>query len=67
MNIKKGNEVHVAFLSGRSVTYSDVKKVDTDIDYSMYQITDKYNCQSFIDSKVIEYIEFGGDVEIEEY
>lgn len=67
MNIKNGNEVHIAFLSGRSVTYSDVKKVDTDINYSMYQITDKYNRQSFIDSKVIEFIEFSGDVEIIEH
>ncbi|WP_144781101.1 hypothetical protein [Macrococcoides caseolyticum] len=67
MYVKNNNEVHVSFLSGRSITYSDVQKVDTDIDYSMYQITDKYNCQSFIDSKVIEFIEFGGDVEIIEH
>ncbi|TDM23786.1 hypothetical protein [Macrococcoides canis] len=67
MNIKKGDEVHVSFLSGRSITYSDVRKVDTDIDYSMYQITDKWNRQSFIDSKVIERIEFGREVYIVEH
>lgn len=67
MNIKHKNEVYIAFLSGRSVTYEDVQKVDTDINYSMYQITDSYGRQSFIDSKVIEYIEFGKGVEIVEY
>lgn len=67
MNIKNDNEVHVSFLSGRSITYSDVRKVDTDINYSMYQITDKWNSQSFIDSKVIERIEFGREVDIVEH
>ena len=67
MNIKNGDEVHVSFLSGRSITYSDVRKVNTDINYSMYQITDKWNCKSFIDSKVIEHIEFGREVEIVEH
>ena len=59
MNVKHKKEVYVSFLSGRSVFYSDVQKVDTDINYSIYQITDVYNRQSFIDSKVIERIEFG--------
>lgn len=67
MNIKHGKEVYVSFLSGRSVTYSEVLKVDTDINYSMYQITDEHNRQSFIDSKVIERIEFGREVDIVEH
>ena len=67
MNVKHKKEVHVSFLSGRSITYSDARKVNTDINYSMYQITDKWNCKSFIDSKVIERIEFGREVEIVEH
>ena len=67
MDVRHGKEVYILFLSGRSVFYSDVRKVDTDINYSMYQITDKYNRQSFIDSKVIERIEFGREVDIVEH
>lgn len=67
MEVKHSKEVRVSFLSGRSVTYSDVQKVDTDINYSMYQITDEWNCKSFIDSKVIERIEFGREVDIVEH
>ena len=67
MNVKHKKEVYVSFLSGRSVFYSDVQKVDTDINYSIYQITDVYNRQSFIDSKVIERIEFGREVDIVEH
>ena len=67
MNVKHKKEVYVSFLSGRSITYSDVRKVNTDINHSMYQITDKWNCKSFIDSKVIERIEFGREVEIVEH
>ena len=67
MNVNHKKEVYVSFLSGRSVFYSDVQKVDTDINYSIYQITDVYNRQSFIDSKVIERIEFGREVDIVEH
>lgn len=66
MNILN-NSVCVYFLSGRKVSYHEIVKVDTDINYSMYQLTAKNGCQSFIDSKVIEYIEFGGKVKIVEH
>lgn len=66
MNILN-NSVFVYFLSGRKVIYHEIAKVDTDINYSMYQLTAENGCQSFIDSKVIEYIEFGRGVKIIEH
>lgn len=61
------NEVLVGFISGHARRYYGVVKVDTDIEYSMYQLTDAEGNQVFIEGKVIEYIEFGSKVEIEEF
>lgn len=63
--MKLNHTVFIKFLSGRSCKYRNVKKVDTDIEYSMYQLTDVNGMQVFIKSEVIEYIEFGNAVEIE--
>lgn len=61
------NEVVIDFKSGKSTTFYKIIKVDTDINYSMYQLINEKGTQYFIKDEVIECISFGCNVEIEEH
>lgn len=65
--MNENNTVFIQFLSGRTLKVDRVVKVDTDIEYSIYQLTDEYGRQWFAEGKQIEYIYFGSEVEVIEH
>ncbi|QHW38074.1 hypothetical protein GZH82_12365 [Staphylococcus ursi] len=61
------NKVKIRFKDDGKQTLKNVVRVETDINYSMYQCTHKDGAQTFIKGKDIKIISFGKSVDIEEY
>lgn len=59
------NTVKVTFNDNKVKTFRNVKKVDTDINYSMYQLVHKDNGETYLFRKDIQSIYFGKNVKVE--
>lgn len=59
------NTVKVTFNDNKVKTFRNVKKVDTDINYSMYQLVYRDNAETYLFRKDIRSIYFGKNVKVE--
>ena len=59
------NTVKVTFNDNKVKTFRNVKKVDTDINYSMYQLVHRDNGETYLFKNDIQSIYFGKNVKVE--
>lgn len=63
-----GDKVKVKLCNGEIVRFGNTKKIETDINYSIYVITSKFGTETHIRSNSILYISFDKNiVELEIY